>query len=86
MPLDVDFLEFTCTQELVFLNALSSQVTVPLVVLDALTELHRLINLEKQKTWQNIPVVQFEQGPAGRQRIALSPYYLNHLLELNLSV
>lgn len=49
MQLDVDFLEFTCTQEFVFLNALSSQVTVVPVILDALTELHRLINLEKQK-------------------------------------
>lgn len=69
-----------------FLNALSSQVTVPPVILDALTELHRLINLEKQKQWQHISVVQFEQGPAGRQWMALSPDCIKHLLELNLSV
>ncbi|XP_078030948.1 uncharacterized protein LOC144466898 [Epinephelus lanceolatus] len=86
MPLDLDFLEFTCTQELVFLNAVSSQVTVCQAVLDALTQLHSLINLEKDKREQHIAVVQFEQGPAGRQRMTISPDYLSKLLELNLSV
>lgn len=37
IPLDLDFLEFTCTQELLFFNALSSQVTVCPTILDALT-------------------------------------------------
>ena len=47
MPLDLDYLEFICTQELVFLNAMSRQVAVSLPVLDAMRELHRLINVEK---------------------------------------
>lgn len=86
MPLDLDFLEFTCTQELVFLNAVSSQVTVCPAILDSLTQLHSLINMEKDKREQHIAVVQFEQGPAGRQRMVISPEYLSKLLELNLSV
>ena len=86
MPLDVDFLEFTCTQELVFLNAVSSQVAVCPAILDALTQLHSLLNIEKEKSKQHIAVVQFEEGPAGRQRMAISPDYLCNLLELNLSV
>lgn len=36
IPLDLDFLEFTCTQELLFFNALSSQVTVCPAILDAI--------------------------------------------------
>ncbi|XP_051805333.1 uncharacterized protein LOC127534365 isoform X3 [Acanthochromis polyacanthus] len=86
MPLDLDFLEFTCTQELVFLNAVSSQATVCPAILDALTELHRLINLEKDRREQHNAVVQFEQGPSGRLRMVISPDYLSKLLELNLSV
>lgn len=86
MPLDLDFLEFTCTQELVFLNAISCQVAVCPAILDALRQLHNLISLEKDKRKQHIAVVQFEQGPTGRQRMVISPDYLCNLLELNLSV
>ncbi|XP_059195790.1 uncharacterized protein LOC131976672 isoform X2 [Centropristis striata] len=86
MPLDLDFLEFTCTQELVFLNAVAGQVAVCPAILDALTQLHSLINIEKEKSKQHIAVVQFEEGPSGRQRMAISPDHLCNLLELNLSV
>ncbi|XP_062844579.1 uncharacterized protein LOC134325053 [Trichomycterus rosablanca] len=86
MPLDLDFLEFTCTQELVFLNAVSSQVAVCPTILIALRQLHSLISLEIEKRKQHIAVVQFEQGPAGRQRMIISPDYLCNLLELNLTV
>lgn len=60
MPLDLDFLEFTCTQEFVFLNAVSSQVAVCPAILDALTQLHSLINIEKEKSKQHIAVMQFQ--------------------------
>lgn len=69
MPLVLDFLEFNCTQELVFLNSVSSQVTVCPAILDALTQLHRLINLEKDNREQHIAVVQCEQGPAKNDRL-----------------
>lgn len=86
MPLDLDYLEFICTQELVFLNAMSRQVAVSLPVLDAMRELHRLINVEKEKSKQYIKTVQFEQGPVGRPRMVISPEYIHSLLELNLSI
>lgn len=86
MPLDLDFLDFICTQELVFLNALSSQVDVPSDILDALAHLHRLINVEKHNKEQSVAVVCFEQGPAGRQRMVISSDYLSSLLELHLPV
>ncbi|XP_013878872.1 uncharacterized protein LOC106528281 isoform X3 [Austrofundulus limnaeus] len=87
MPLDLDFLEFICTQELVFLNALSCQVDVPPNILDAMAHLHRLINVQKQSEEQQTAVVHFEQGPAGRQRMVISSSdYLCSLLELHLPV
>ena len=84
--LDLDFSEFACTQELVFSNAVSSQVTFCPFILDWLTQQHSLINLEKDKREQHNAVVQYEQGPAGRQWMVISPEYLSKLLELNLSV
>ncbi|XP_056464082.1 uncharacterized protein LOC130403476 isoform X4 [Gadus chalcogrammus] len=86
MPLDLDYLEFTCTQELVFLNAASSEIAVCPSILDALTQLYSEINLEKDKRKQHVSVLQFEEGPAGRQRMVISPDYLRQLLELNPSV
>ncbi|MEQ2216636.1 hypothetical protein XENOCAPTIV_019589, partial [Xenoophorus captivus] len=86
MPLDLDFLDFICTEELVFLNALSCQLDVPSNILDALAHLHRLINLEKQSEVQQTTVVHIEQGPAGRQRMVISSDYLCSLLELFLPV
>ena len=86
MPLDLEYLEFTCTQELVFLNAASSEIAVCPSILDALTQLYSEINLEKEKRKQHVSVLQFEEGPAGRQRMVISPDYLRQLLELNLSV
>ncbi|XP_041865100.1 uncharacterized protein LOC121654829 isoform X2 [Melanotaenia boesemani] len=86
MPLDLDFLEFTCTQELVLLNALSSQVPICPGILNAMAELHGLINAEKDRSKQHMAVVEFEEGPSGRQRMAVSSEHLCQLLELNLSV
>ncbi|XP_055011421.1 uncharacterized protein LOC129409427 isoform X2 [Boleophthalmus pectinirostris] len=86
IPLDLDFLEFTCTQEFVFLHALSSQVPISAEILNALMELHTLVNHEKERNRAHARVVQFEQGPAGRQRMVVSSDHLLHLLELNLSV
>uniref|UniRef100_A0A3P9LY10 Integrase catalytic domain-containing protein n=1 Tax=Oryzias latipes TaxID=8090 RepID=A0A3P9LY10_ORYLA len=48
--------------------------------------MQRLISSEKERTNSCIAVVQWEQGPAGRQRMALSSDYLCSLLELNLPV
>ncbi|MEQ2248333.1 hypothetical protein ILYODFUR_018160, partial [Ilyodon furcidens] len=86
VPLDLDFLDHICTQDLVFLNALSCQVDVPSNILDALAHLHRLINVEKQSEEQQTTVVHIEQGPAGRQRMVISSDYLCSLLELLLPV
>ena len=86
MPLDLDFLEFTCTQELVFLNALSNQVEVCPAILNALTQLHHLISSEKENRNQYIATVHSERGAAGRQRMVTSPEHLYNLLELNMSV
>ena len=42
-PLDLDYLEFVCFQEAVLFSAASNQVLIPKGILDALTELHKLV-------------------------------------------
>ncbi len=69
-----------------FLNAISSHIAVSQSILDALTELHSLVNVEKEKSKQHYKTVQFEQGPVGRPRMVLSLEYISSLLDLNLSI
>lgn len=38
-PLDMDYLEFICSQELVFLSAVTNLVTIPADIFEGITEL-----------------------------------------------
>lgn len=42
IPLDIDFLEFTCSQELVIFSAISNQIPLPNELYDALYQLHQM--------------------------------------------
>lgn len=48
-PLDLDYLEFICSQELVVLSAVSSQLEIPQAVYDALTEVQHLVSGQNDK-------------------------------------
>lgn len=43
VPLDLDFLEFTCSQELVIFSAISNQVPIPQELYDALYQVHQMV-------------------------------------------
>ncbi|XP_051979808.1 uncharacterized protein LOC127641079 [Xyrauchen texanus] len=47
-PLDLDYLEFVCSQEAVLFSAASNQVLIPKAIVDALTELHKLVVEERE--------------------------------------
>ncbi|XP_058624814.1 uncharacterized protein LOC131536102 isoform X2 [Onychostoma macrolepis] len=87
LPLDMDYLEFMCSQELVFLSAVSNLVTIPRDILDGITELLRLIqlNLSNEETRSPTSVLQ-ESGSMGRPRLVISPDYITNLLDINCSV
>lgn len=86
VPLDLDFLDFTCTQEYVLLNAISSHVPVSPAISDAISELQRLIHFEKENNEVQMKTLQFEQGLIGRPRAVISQKYILKLLELNLNI
>lgn len=87
LPLDMDYLEFICSQELVFLSAVSNSVTIPRDIMDGITELLRLIqlNLSNEETHTPTNVLQ-ESGSMGQPRLVISPDYINNLLDMNCSV
>ncbi|XP_038159339.1 uncharacterized protein LOC119795404 isoform X2 [Cyprinodon tularosa] len=87
-PLDLDRMEFVCTQDLVFCSAISSYINIPVCIMDMLSELCSLIRNEKQyaENLQSNPVVQMGTGHAGCPKINFSQEYLQYLLGIPLSV
>ncbi len=84
--MDMDFLEFICVQELVFLSAVSSQVIIPVDIWEGLTGLHHAITLERQRNEMHVATAQFERGNSGRPKAIIGLEYLVNLLEINLPV
>ncbi len=83
-PLDLDYLEFICSQELVVLSTLSNQLQIPQAVYDALTEVHRLVSGQNGK--ETCITVSLERGNSGRPTVVVSKEYVYELLNLGLSV
>ncbi|KAF3845667.1 hypothetical protein F7725_002745 [Dissostichus mawsoni] len=82
VPLDMDYLEFVYSQELVFLNAISSQVQIPQEVLDAMSQLHEMVCTQNQTITPTI--VAHEQGSLGRPRTLIDEEYTTNLINLGL--
>ncbi|KAJ8353363.1 hypothetical protein SKAU_G00209300 [Synaphobranchus kaupii] len=54
----MDYLDFICTQEMIFISALSRQIEMPQEVMDVLTELSNLMGMHRQDHQQPPTVVQ----------------------------
>ena len=85
VPLDLDYLEFVCSQELVFLSAISPQMHMPRDIADALRQLHNSIDVAKHGNRHTV-VAQLEQGGIGRPKVAIGRENLTSLLEMNFPV
>lgn len=85
--LDMDYLDFICTQEMVFISALARHIEMPQEVMNVLTELSDLIEMHQQDHQQPPRVVQVVKGPfAGRPKLILSEEFLIHLIDIGLPV
>ncbi|KAF3833308.1 hypothetical protein F7725_026973 [Dissostichus mawsoni] len=80
LPLDVDYLQFAVDQEMALFRSLSGQVDMPQDVINALTELSRLVNIEdiSNQTPHQVPVM---QGEMGRPKYVVCPQQLQGLIE-----
>ncbi|KAF7641278.1 hypothetical protein LDENG_00286430 [Lucifuga dentata] len=81
-------MEFVCTQDLVFCSAVSSSIDIPVCIMDILSELCRLIRDEREhiQVLESTLQVQICADHAGCPKLYFSPEYLQHLLEIPLSV
>ncbi|XP_052464888.1 uncharacterized protein LOC128021616 isoform X1 [Carassius gibelio] len=80
----MDFLEFTCSQELVIFSAISNQIPIPDELYDALYQVHQ-IAIRNTNMDPHIMVSQ-ERGKNGRPRILISEDSVSQLLTLGLPV
>lgn len=84
VPLDLGFLEFTCSQELVIFSAISNQVPIPHELYDALYQVHQMV---VSSTYMDPHVmVSQEKGNNGRPRIVISKDSVSQLITLGLPV
>ncbi|XP_034554902.1 uncharacterized protein LOC117823781 [Notolabrus celidotus] len=83
-PLNLDFLEFVCRQELYLLQALSRHVDILTEIVEALKEVFRLIRI----TYSDAPetAVVLITGLPGRPRLDIERQHLVEMLQTNLSV
>ena len=84
-PLDIDFLEFLCTQEMVFINTITSQIEIPQEITDVLAELSCLLWSYRESQQQPITALtQQSENVVGRPRLEMSEHYLVYLLEMGM--
>ncbi|KAM4521402.1 uncharacterized protein V3H82_002518 [Fundulus diaphanus] len=84
-PLNLDYLEFVCSQEVVLFSVVSDQVHIPEAIVNALADLHTLVVQERQNQAVTVSV-QITQGVTGRPRFDISSDTLLHLLNQGLPV
>lgn len=84
-PLDQDYMEFVCRQQLYLLQALSRHVEIPHEIIQALQEVFELV---KQPPYSTAPhaVVDSSDGLRGRPRFAIEREELAEMLQTNLPV
>ncbi|KAG1930591.1 hypothetical protein F2P79_022156 [Pimephales promelas] len=85
-PLDLDFLQFACRQELYLWEALSRHANVPPDIVQALRDFLHLVMDHIENAEVTSSTVETVAGEMGRPRYNLEKERLVELLEINLSV
>ncbi|XP_027131646.1 uncharacterized protein LOC113744818 [Larimichthys crocea] len=80
----MDFMQFVCCQERVFLSAIAGQVTIPAEVIAGIDELDCAINTELDQV--KVTPLSMEQGARGRPKTLISEEQISSLLELSFPV
>lgn len=82
LPIDLDFMEFICSQELVFLDSISEQINIAPDVLTGLSELVQLIRQQMAERENPIVIVQHVEGAVGRPRLMVSTEHISNLMDM----
>ncbi|XP_047237957.1 uncharacterized protein LOC124878172 [Girardinichthys multiradiatus] len=84
-PLNTDFLEFACRQELYLWEALSRHVEVPAEIIQALQGFMGAV-IEYNEYFQEVAISSTVVGEMGRRRFNIGEEILKERLDINLSV
>uniref|UniRef100_W5KMR3 Integrase core domain-containing protein n=1 Tax=Astyanax mexicanus TaxID=7994 RepID=W5KMR3_ASTMX len=85
-PIDLDYLEFTCRQELYLCNALSRHIDMPTEMLQALRDLFRFVTINIECISERNRYVERIPGQMGRPKLDIERESLEELLETDLPV
>ncbi|XP_059212948.1 uncharacterized protein LOC131991512 [Centropristis striata] len=85
--LDLDYLDFMCTHELIIMDALADQVELPVDIVTSLREMRNLIRRQVENE-QPFPSVEIQtvQGARGRPKFDIKPDQLQALIDTQLPI
>lgn len=86
VPLDLDFMEFICSQELVFINSISEQINIAPDILTGLSDLVKQIRQQLAEKETPTVIVQQVQGAIGHPRLIVSTEHIAKLMDMEFSV
>ncbi|TKS69372.1 hypothetical protein D9C73_003436 [Collichthys lucidus] len=84
--LDLDYLDFMCTHELIIMDALADQIELPVIV-SSLREMRNLIICEVENN-QQFPCIEIQvvEGERGRPKFAINHDQLQALMDTQLPI
>ncbi len=84
-PLDLDYLQFICSQNMVLCSAFSEQIYLPESIMDGLTHLYILVTQHKSNKVLEV-FIEVSHGVAGHPRFQVSQDNLVNLLHQGFKV
>ncbi|XP_059399811.1 uncharacterized protein LOC132131733 [Carassius carassius] len=86
LPLDLDYLEFLCSHELLFISSVYDQISVPEELLGELSTLKNTVDRHIDNNNEPVTALEVEFGVKGPPKFIISREHLQYLVNMQLSV
>ncbi|XDV33907.1 hypothetical protein PO909_004151 [Leuciscus waleckii] len=85
-PLDLDYLQFICSHELLFITSIHNQITIPDGLLNELSNLKKTVERQVENNIVPITALEVQFGVKGPPKFLISREHLQNLVSMQLSV
>lgn len=85
-PLDLDYLQFICSHELIFITSIHNQITLPHEVLNELSNLKNTVESQIENNSAPITALEVQFGAKGPPKFLISREHLQNLVSMQLSI
>lgn len=85
-PLDLDYWQFICSHELIFITSILNQITFPHEVLNELSNLKNTVERQIENNCAPITALEVQFGTKGLPKFLISKEYLQNLVSMQLSI